>query len=191
MCVILSMLRINIIKKYIRMNIYEVTIGTYARNLKNLLSIVEKAESWAKERNISDETLLNARLTLDQFPLVKQVQIASDQAKGSAAALANIPVPSFPDTEATVQELKERITKTIDFLSTISPDMIDETTLVTRTVPNRYVPGKGFTVYNHAFYSALPQFFFHYVTAYSILRHYGVQVGKADFNGDLPLIDVA
>ena len=184
------MLSINIHKVKTHMNIHEITIGTYTRNLKNLLGIVEKAEIWAKEKKISDETVLQARLTLDQFPLVKQIQITSDQAKSSAAVLANIPVPSFPDTEATIQEIKERITKTIDFLNTVTPDMIDESTLGTRTTPNRYVPGKGFTAYNHAFYSALPQFFFHYVTAYSILRHYGVQIGKADFNGDLPLIDV-
>lgn len=153
-------------------------------------TLLSKADAWAKEQGISEETLLTARLAPDQFVFTKQIQSMSDSAKSSGAVLANIEVPSFPDTETTVEELHARLSKTIDFLQTIKADMIDETTLSTRIIPFKWLPGKGITADNHASIYSLPNFFFHYTTAYSILRNLGMPVGKADFMGGLPFVDV-
>ena len=173
------------------MILYDYTISNYKKNLTNMKAILAKAETWAKEKGMTEEALLQSRLAPDQFPFVKQIQVMTDSAKSSGALLANVEVPSYPDTEVTVAELQERLSKTIAFLETIKPELIDESTLDTRTMSLRWMPGKGLTVYNHSAVYALPNFFFHYVTAYSILRNLGLDIGKADYMGGLPLIDVA
>lgn len=173
------------------MTIYDYTIANYIKNLSNMRTLLEKAEVWAKENNRTEEEMLQARLAPDQFVFTKQVQSMSDSAKSGAAALANIETPSFPDTEKTFTELKERMTKTIDFLNTITPEMIDESALKDRKIALKWFPGKGLTAYDHACSYSLPNFFFHYVTGYSILRHVGMPIGKADFMGGLPFVDVA
>ena len=172
------------------MTLYNYTIANYIKNLGNMKALLTKAEVWAKENAMTEEQLLGSRLAPDQFPFIKQIQIMSDSAKSSGAVLAHIAIPSFEDTETTVEQLKERVTKTVDFLKTITPEMIDESTLTTRTVPIKWIPGKGFTAYDHSAVYALPNFFFHYTTAYSILRHIGVPLGKADYMGELPFVDV-
>jgi hypothetical protein len=173
------------------MHIYDVTIASYIKYLTAMQSILDKAETWAKEHAMSDTDILESRLAPDQFPLVKQIQIMSDQAKASAAALAQIENPSFPDEEKTLAEIKERVIKTIAFLETVKKEAIDESTLTTRIIPYKWVPGKGFTAYDYAIFYSVPNFFFHYTTAYAILRHLGVQIGKMDYTHNLPLIDIA
>lgn len=172
------------------MNIYDITIGSYLKYFTALQGILDKAETWAKENNMTEEALLASYLASDQFPLKKQIQVMSDQAKASAAALAQIENPSFPDEEVTLAEIRARIAKTVTFLESVKKESIDESTLATRMVPFKWVPGKGFTAYDHAIYYSVPNFFFHYTTAYSILRHLGVPLGKADFSGSFPLVDL-
>jgi hypothetical protein len=169
---------------------YHFTIQNYIKHLMAMQALLSKADAWAKDQGISEEKLLQARLAPDQFVFTKQIQSMSDSAKLSGAVLANIEVPSFPDTETTVEELHARITKTIDFLNTIKPESIDESTLASRVIPFKWLPGKGITADNHATVYSLPNFFFHYTTAYSILRNLGMPIGKADFMGGLPFVDV-
>lgn len=168
---------------------YDITIATYIKHFKNIEAILDKASVWAKEQNMTEADLLASRLALDQFPFVKQIQVMSDQAKASAAALANIANPSFPDEEETIAQLKERIAKTVDFLNSVTKEMIDESTLSSRMIPFKWVPGKAFTAYDYAISYTVPNFYFHYTTAYSILRNLGMPIGKMDFMGSLPLVD--
>lgn len=172
------------------MTLYDFAITTYIKNLSNMDKILEKAEMFAKEKKVSDDVILNSRLAIDQFPFVRQVQSISDVAKASGAVLADIQPPVFEDTEKTLAELRARVMKTIDFLKTITPNMVDEAKLAERKVALRWLPGKGLTAYDNVTVYSLPNFFFHYTTAYSILRHLGMQIGKTDYMGGLPFVDV-
>jgi len=166
---------------------YTATVPMMKRALEKLSALLDKADAFAKERNIDASVLLNSRLVADQFPFVKQIQIASDNAKGCAGRLAGVEIPVFPNTETTVAELKERVQKTIDFLNTIKPEQIDGGE--ERMVDYPYAKGKVMTGYDYATEHAIPNFFFHVTTAYSILRHNGVQIGKKDYIGPLSLKD--
>lgn len=163
-------------------DMYHASVPVLVRALTNLKSILSKAEAWAKEKNVKDDTVLNARLALDMLPFVKQVQIASDNAKGAAARLGGVDVPSYADTEATFAELHERIQKTLDFIQSVPQAGFDgsESRDIVLKFPNstREFDGLGYLT---GF--VMPNFFFHVTTAYAILRHCGVPLGKADFLG--------
>jgi hypothetical protein len=176
-------------------NLYSISIPPMVKAFKALSAILDKAvahsETKASERQPGSkhmEALLNERLVFDQFPLVRQVQIASDQAKGTMGRLAEIEVPKFEDNEKTVEELKARIEKTISFLESIKPEQIigkEEMKLPFAYDPTKYLTGlESVTEY------LLPNFFFHVTTAYAILRKNGVNIGKSDFTGGLPLKDL-
>ncbi len=131
--------------------------------------------------------MLALRLAPDMFPLVKQVQIACDNAKGASARLSLGEAPKMEDNEATFAELYARIDKTIAYLQTLTQEDFGGASAVTIKLP--YFPtDMHFTGDGYARYYALPNFFFHTVTAYDILRANGVQIGKADFAGNLPLV---
>lgn len=155
-------------------------IVSNTNNLTRLKTILEKAKAMQESLKISDEAMVGARLVLDQFPLAKQVQLVSDFAKRSGAVLCNIEAPKFEDNEKSLTELIERVDKTIAFLSTLSEDMV-AADLETRLVPIAWMPGKGLTAKYYLEVYALSNFYFHFVTAYSILRHYGLQIGKMDY----------
>jgi len=165
-------------------SIYDASIPPMIRMLENLTKILDKAVAQAKEKNIDLKTLLEARLAPDMHPLTRQVQIATDSAKGGAARLAGIEAPSYADTEATFPELKERIAKTITFLKSIPQDKFagGESRKVEMKIPDRTLEfsGKDFLAG-----MTLPNFFFHVTTAYDILRHKGIQIGKMDFLGGI------
>jgi hypothetical protein len=150
--------------------------------LKNLTAILEKAEAFAKERDIEPEVLVNWRLAPDMLPLANQIQIAADFAKGTTARLAGAQVPSYPDEETTLAELKARIAKTVKFVEGFKPKDIDgsETRDITLTVGGQEMRFKGEPYLVHF---ALPNFYFHVTTAYDILRRCGVDIGKRDFIG--------
>jgi hypothetical protein len=159
--------------------------------LSALSAILDKAAQFADSKKTSnrtfEHTLINSRLVFDQFSLGEQVQRISDSAKGGAARLAGIDVPSYEDTEKTFAELKARIEKTRAFLDTISPDMVagqEE-----RKIELSYFPGKHMTGFGYATEHVMPNFYFHLTTAYSILRTNGMNIGKTDFIGGLPLLD--
>ena len=163
-------------------SMYQASVPTIVRALNNLAAILEKADQHAAAKKIAPEVLINSRLYPDMFPLAKQVQIASDTAKGGTARLAQAQPPSFEDNETTFAQLIERTRKTVAYLETLKPEQIDggenrTVTWTTRTA-TKSMQGMPYLL-NHV----LPNVFFHVTTAYDILRHNGVELGKMDFLG--------
>ena len=163
-------------------SMYEAAVPTMIRGLENLAAILEKGAAHAEAKKIAPEVLVGSRLFPDMFPLSKQVQIASDAAKGSCARLAQVEIPSYEDNETTFAQLVERARKTIAFLKTLKPEQFEGSEK--RTVTWKVRAGERSMVGQpYLFTHALPNFFFHCVTAYDILRHNGVDIGKGDFLG--------
>jgi hypothetical protein len=158
------------------------SVAVFDHLLGALAAILAKAEAHCEARKIDPAAILTFRLFPDMFPFTRQVQLATDFAKGPAARLAGVEVPSIADTETTFPELQARIAKTRDFLATITPAMLDGAE--NRTVRFR-ARGQDHEAPGQAYFSnvALPNFYFHLTTAYSILRHNGVELGKGDFIG--------
>ncbi|MGZ3305241.1 MAG: DUF1993 domain-containing protein [Asticcacaulis sp.] len=165
-----------------KFDMYQAAIPASLRVLNNLKAILQKAEAWASEKTVDPSVVLNARLALDMFPLVRQVQIVTDTAKGIAGRLTGIEVPSYEDNETTFAELYARLDKTIAFVNSVKPEQFDgaETREVVITFRGN---STHYTGLNFLTVRALPNLFFHMTTAYAILRHSGVPVGKADFLG--------
>lgn len=162
------------------LTLYEASVPGYINMLRNLSAMLDKAQVHASAHGVALSALAEARLAPDMHPLTRQVQMASDAAKGGAARLAGAEPPSFPDVETTFPELKERIAKTIAFLETIKPDQIDgaeERTIELKT-PTRTMTFNG---RDFLFRFSLPNFLFHVVTAYGVLRGQGVPLGKMDY----------
>jgi hypothetical protein len=163
-------------------NIYQAAVPSFLQTLGALSGILTKAAAHAEAKKIDPSVLINARLAPDMFAFARQIQIATDHAKGAAARLAGVEVPSFPDSETTFGELQTRLTKTIDYIKSLKPAQFEggETREVTLTIGGQKMSWKGAT---YLFHFALPNFYFHAATAYDILRHNGVEVGKRDFIG--------
>jgi uncharacterized protein len=162
---------------------YELSVPVMLKGLNNLVSILDKAAQHSAEKKFDASVLLSARLYPDMFALTRQVQIATDQAKGAAARLAGLPVPKYEDTETSIDELKARLQKTIDFLNTVHPEQMQGAETRDITLPLREPLQMKGLPYLQSF--VLPNFFFHCMAAYTILRHNGVPVGKMDFLGKL------
>ena len=154
----------------------------FVRALRNLRGVLEIGEKFTSDKGIAPEVMLQTRLMPDMLPLVRQVQIASDNAKGCVARLAGIDPPKFEDHEATYAQLSERIDKTVAFLKSLKPAQVDgsEGRDIVLKFPNNTFEFKGAQYLVHF---AIPNFTFHVVTAYDILRHNGVPIGKPDFLG--------
>jgi hypothetical protein len=164
------------------LSMYEASIPVLDRGLANLSAILNKGAAHAEERKIDPAVLIAARLAPDMRPLSSQVQFASDSAKGCAARLGGIPVPSFPDTETTFAELEERIAKTRAFLKTVAPAQVEGSE--TRDIVLKFGPREiTLTGRDYLFGFVLPNFYFHVTTAYDILRHNGVPLAKMDYLG--------
>ncbi len=165
-------------------SMYSASVPTFIRTLTNLAGILEKAQAYAETKKIKPEVLLNARLFPDMFALTRQVQIASDFAKGTVARLAGIEPPSYADTESSFAELIARVQKTVDFLKTLKADQIDgsENRDIVLKMHTGELKFKG-EAYLTQF--SLPNFYFHATTAYAILRHNGIEIGKMDFMGEI------
>jgi hypothetical protein len=161
---------------------HQASVPVFVRMLGNLSAILKKGAAFAEAKKIDPSVLVSARLAPDMFTLARQVQIATDGVKGFAARVAGIEVPSYADTEATFGELEARITKTIAFLQSVSAAQIDGSE--DRTVTLK-VGGKElvFQAQPYLLKFVLPNLYFHVTTAYAILRHNGVEVGKMDFLG--------
>ena len=161
---------------------FESSIAPLSHSLKSLSAILKKAEAHCEAGKIDPNALLSARLFPNMFPLIRQVQVACDHAKGCGARLAGIPVPSFPDEEKTFAELQARIAKTLDFIGSLKREQFAGA--ATRTVTIK-IGGKDTEMTGAAYLSSavLPNFYFHMTTAYNILRHNGVELGKGDFLG--------
>ncbi|WP_454764034.1 DUF1993 domain-containing protein [Cupriavidus campinensis] len=164
------------------LSMYDVSIPAFIRALHNLSAILEKGAAHAKAQGIDASDLIQTRLIADMDPLPAQVQRASDSAKGCAARLAGVDIPSYADTETTFPELQERIAKTIGFLKSIRPEQLEGSE--TRTVELKLRNGPvTFDGKSYLLGFVLPNFYFHVTTAYDILRHKGVQIGKMDYLG--------
>lgn len=166
---------------------YQATIPVCIRALTNLDNVLKKGEQFARNKKISPEVLLNSRLAADMLPLTKQIQIVSDTSKGAGARLAGIDNPKYEDNEKTFEELYARIGKTIEFLKSIRPEQIDGSEL--KTIVLKLGPEeRQFTGLNYLLAFVLPNLMFHVTTAYNILRHNGVEIGKRDYLGELPTL---
>lgn len=165
-------------------SMYQASVPVFIRMLNNLVAILEKAAAHAEAKKIAPAVLLNSRLYPDMFPLSRQVQIASDTAKGGAARLAGMEPPKYEDNETTFPELIERLRKTIAYLNTLKPEQIDgsEKRAVTLKVRDESLTFEGLTFLLNR---ALPNLYFHVSTAYAILRHSGVEIGKKDYLGKM------
>jgi len=164
------------------LSMHQASVPVFLQMLNNLSAILDKADAYAKNHKMDPEVLLNFRLAPDMFPLVRQIQIAADLAKGAAARLAGVEVPRHDDTEKTFADLKARITNTAAFVQSIQPRDIDgsEGRDVTLNIGEQTLSFKGQPYLLHF---VLPNFYFHCTTAYDILRHCGVELGKRDFIG--------
>ena len=166
-----------------KISMYQASVPMFIRMLNNLAAVLDKGAAHAEAKKIDPSVLINARLYPDMLPLARQVQIAGDGAKGAAARLAGLEPPKYEDTETSFSDLKGRIQKTISYLNTLKPEQIDgsEERAVTLPIRGQPVTFQGLPyLLNHA----VPNFYFHVTTAYDILRHNGVEIGKADFLGN-------
>ncbi|MEJ5041741.1 DUF1993 domain-containing protein [Pseudomonas sp. MYb398] len=164
-------------------SLYAASVPVFKQMLNALSDVLGKAQAHAEAKNIDANVFLQARLYPDMFPLVRQVQIAVDFAKGGSARLAEVELPKYDDTETTFAELQALIAKVLAFVEQIEAKQIDGKEgieIITR-------PGtpkeKRFTGQSYLLTYGLPQFFFHVTTAYAILRHNGVEIGKRDYMG--------
>lgn len=163
--------------------LYDLSITTMLRSLNNLDRILAKAEALVEsDEHLEAETLLRARLYPNMRPLVFQIQVATDTAKGAAARLTATEVPAWPDDEKSFADLHRRIAKAIDYLSSFEPAAFEgaEDRAIKLELPGVTLDFTGRTYLSHF---VLPNFFFHVTTAYSILRHNGVDLGKRDYLG--------
>jgi hypothetical protein len=163
-------------------SMYQASAPAFQRMLVNLKGILEKGAAFAAAKKIDESVLLNARLYPDMLPMGRQIQIAADFAKGCCARLAGIEIPKYDDNEKTFADFQARIDKTLAFVASIKPEQIDgsEGRDINITIAGNPVSFKGQPYLVHF---AMPNFYFHLTTAYAILRHNGVEVGKGDFLG--------
>ena len=164
------------------MSMYQASIPQLTKMLTNLSNILKKGEEFAKAKNVDGAVLVGDRLSPDMFPLSKQVQIACDQVKNGMARLAGIEPPKFDDQESTFAELQERIAKTIAFANTIQPAQVDGTEAkeIKFSIKEWHFEFVG---EQYLLTWIIPNFYFHVTTAYNILRHNGVEIGKSDYLG--------
>ena len=163
-------------------SMYQALIPVSIRALNNLINILEKGAAYAETKKIDPSVLINSRLSTDMLPLSKQVQIASDIVNRGAARLAGVEAPKFEDNETTFGQLIDRIHKTISQLNTFKPEQIDgsEEKEITLQMRDNTASFQGMP---YLLYFVLPNLYFHVTTAYDILRHCGVELGKQDFLG--------
>ena len=173
-------------------NLYTVTVVPFTKTLTALSKLLDKVDTHAKSKQLEwhpagmqEDALLQSRLISDQFPFVRQVQVACDNAKNGVARLAEVEAPKMEDNEKTIPELKARIDATVKFLKTIKPEQVIGKEDVKIALP--YWGGKHMRAYDYVTQYLIANFYFHVTTAYAIMRKNGVTIGKDDFTGDLDL----
>ena len=164
------------------LSMHQASIPPFKHVLSSLSAILDKAAADAEARKIDPSVFISARLAPDMHPLSRQVQIATDMAKGCAARLAGVEPPSWPDTEASFPELKERLAKAVAYLDTFTPEQIDAShgrTITLKLGPQEVsMPAEAYLLT-----FVTPNVYFHVTAAYAILRQNGVNIGKRDFMG--------
>lgn len=161
-------------------------LPVFQTGLTALSGVLDKTAAYAEAKKVDPSVLLSYRLAPDMFALARQVQVAADQAKNGAARLAGIEPPKFEDNETSIEQLKERLAKTLAFLKTLDAKAIDASAERTITFPLGKQQGQmnGADYLNHF---VLPNYYFHLTAAYAIARHCGVEIGKRDFLGAIPI----
>jgi hypothetical protein len=167
---------------------YHLAIRQFAHTLKNLDTILGKAVSHAEAKKFDVNNFCSARVFPDMLPFPVQIRIATDQAKAAAANLSGKEAPKFDDNETTIEELRARIRRCIGFLDSFSEKDFEHVTAKT-VIKLAYPPGKAMHANEYLFGRQIPNFFFHVSTAYNLLRQGGVEIGKMDYLGALPLLD--
>jgi hypothetical protein len=162
-------------------------IPQFIKMLKNLDNWLATAVAHAQKKSFDAEVLLTSRLAPDQYPLLRQVQVTCDVAKFTAAYLSGQKAPAHPDTEKTMDELRARIATCISYLETITEESFADA--ASQKISPVWMAGKWIGGEEYLVQLALPNFYFHITTAYAILRHNGVEVGKRDFIGSVPMHD--
>ena len=166
------------------MSMHQVSVVAFTKMLSNLAEILRKAKAHALERKIEESVYTNARLAPDMFPLSRQVQIATDIAKGAAARLSGVEPPAYEDKEQSFDDLIARVKRTIDYMAGLDAKAFEQAATREIVRPVGGEPHK-FTGINYLMQFAVPNVYFHAATAYGILRHNGVPLGKGDFLGEL------
>ena len=163
-------------------SMYQASAPRFVNMLHNLSALLDKAQAHCDAKKIDPLVLTSSRLYPDMLPMTRQVQIACDSAKGAVARLAGVEIPKHEDTEQTLVELKARIAKTVAFIESIKPAQIDgtEDKDIVLKIGGADMPFKGV---GYLLGFAMPNFYFHVVTAYAMLRHNGVEIGKRDYLG--------
>ena len=166
-----------------KISMHAMSVGVFTHSLGSLSAFLEKGQAHAAQRKFEPAVLLASRLAPDMFPLTRQVQLACDLAKNSVARLAGQEPPRFPDTEASFEELHARIARTLDYLNSVPAAELEGAETRDSKVPTRdgTLEFKGLEFLQHW---AIPNVFFHVTSAYAILRHNGVELGKRDFLGN-------
>jgi hypothetical protein len=164
----------------------QASLPVFQIGLTALSGVLDKAAAYAAAKKVDPSVLLSYRLAPDMFALARQVQVAADQAKNGAARLAGVEPPKFEDNETSIEQLKERLAKTLAFLKTLDAKAIDASTERVITFPLGQAKGEmnGADYLNHY---VLPNYYFHLTAAYAIVRHCGVEIGKRDFLGAIPI----
>jgi len=166
-------------------SMYQVFVPPVVHSLRNLMGMLEKATAYAEAKNINPSVLINARLYPDMFPLSRQVQIAADIAKNASCRLADIEPPRFEDNESTFPELITRLEKSIALIETFPPEQIDGSEEKVIHLPMHDNTTLTFNGLSYLLNFVIPNVYFHVSTAYAILRHNGVEIGKQDFLGKI------
>lgn len=167
----------------VSLSMHSASAPVFVRILGNMLQWLDRAEAHAQARKFDANNYLGLRLAPDMLPFARQIQIASDAAKGCMSRLAGTEIPKWEDNEATLDELRARIRKTLDHVQSFAPAQIDGSDERAISVPMRSGDALQFTGETFLKHFALPNFFFHATSAYALLRHAGVELGKADFLG--------
>lgn len=165
------------------LSMHSVSVPVIQRMLGNLLKWLDKAEAHAQARKFSPDNYLALRLAPDMLPLLKQIQIASDNAKGCVARLAGQEIPKWDDTETTLADVRARIQRTLDYVASVPAAAFEGSETREIVIPLRNRDPLVFTGENYLRHFALPNFYFHVTTAYALLRHAGVELGKGDYLG--------
>jgi hypothetical protein len=165
----------------------QASLPVFEIGLNALYAVLEKADAYAKARKFDATALLTSRLAPDMFALTRQVQVVTDQAKNASSRLAGVEPPRYEDNETTIEQLKVRIAKTVAYVKTLDPKKIDgsaDREITFPLGPTNKGHMKGDDYLNHF---VLPNFYFHLTAAYAILRHCGIDLGKRDFLGAIPM----
>jgi uncharacterized protein len=169
------------------MNLYDATIPIFVKMLTNAEGWLGKAAAMATQKKFDADVFMQMRLAPDMYPLARQLQSACDTAKFAAAKMTGKEAPSHPDTEKTLEELRARVRTCISYLETFAPK--DFVGCEDRRCGHQWMGGKSMRAGDYLDHFVLPNFHFHMTTAYGILRHNGVEVGKMSYLGDLPMSD--